>query len=172
MAATIPSPAVSATTAIQGGLGTGDIAAYDNARANYTIDVTTVNNIVTAFNGVTESTVVGDNEGHDTLTGIEILQFSGTTLNLNQAVQLFNNAGKLIGTFDHIQDAVNGRQQFGPNDPRQERHLYRAGDGRRRQGRPLDHRRKQSRRAPSRRRPCSASPARRTTSVAMWFGPM
>ena len=94
---------------IQGGAGTGDIAAYDNARANYTIDVTTVNNIVTAFNGVTESTIVGDNEGHDTLSGIEILHFGGATpvdLNLNQAVQLFNNAGKLIGTFDHIQDAV------------------------------------------------------------------
>ena len=58
-------------------------------------------------------TIVGDNEGHDTLTGIEILQFSGTTLNLNQAVQLFNNAGKLIGTFDHIQDAVNAADNSG-----------------------------------------------------------
>ena len=62
---------------IQGGAGTGDIAVYDNVRANYTIDVTTTNNIVTAFNGVTESTIVGVNEGHDTFTGIEILQFGG-----------------------------------------------------------------------------------------------
>jgi Ca2+-binding RTX toxin-like protein len=98
---------------IQGGAGTGDIAVYDNARGNYMIDVTTTNNIVTSFDGVTESTVVGVNEGHDTLTGIEILQFSGTTLNLNQAVQLFNNAGKLIGTFDHIQDAVTAADSSG-----------------------------------------------------------
>jgi Ca2+-binding RTX toxin-like protein len=91
---------------IQGSAGAGDIAVYDNLRANYTIDVTATNNIVTAFNGVTESTVVGTNEGHDTLTGIEILQFSGTTLNLNQAVQVFHG-GNLIGTFDIIQDGVN-----------------------------------------------------------------
>jgi VCBS repeat-containing protein/parallel beta-helix repeat protein len=91
---------------IYGSLGSQDAAVYDNARANYTFGVAMVNGIVTAVTDVTETTVVGINEGHDTLTGIEILQFSDVVLNLNQAVQLFDNSGKLVGTFDHIQDAV------------------------------------------------------------------
>jgi Ca2+-binding RTX toxin-like protein len=50
--------------------------------------------------------VTGTDEGHDTLSGIEVLQFSDVTLDLTQNVQLFDSSNKLIGTFDHIQDAV------------------------------------------------------------------
>ncbi|MEA2874670.1 MAG: hypothetical protein QOH67_4998, partial [Hyphomicrobiales bacterium] len=85
-----------------------DKATYDDARANYTLVTTSgVNAIVTSFTDVTETTVTGTNEGHDTLSGIEVLQFAGgVTLDLTQNVQLFNSSGDLIGTFDTIQAAV------------------------------------------------------------------
>src|SRR5262249_12253488 len=88
--------------------GTHDTATYDDARANYTIGVTTTNGFVTAFTDVTET---GANkgavdEGHDTLSGIEVLQFNDTSLDLTQAVQLFHG-GSLVKTYSTIQAAVN-----------------------------------------------------------------
>jgi len=93
-------------TLIGGAHTLGDTAIYDDARGNYTVAATTVDGFVTAFTDVTETVVTGTDEGHDTLSGIEILQFNGTTLNLAQKVQLFDGGGQLIGTFDVIQDAV------------------------------------------------------------------
>jgi pectin methylesterase-like acyl-CoA thioesterase len=91
-----------------------DTATYDNARANYTVTATVdANGIVTGFTGITETTVVGTDEGHDTLSGIEALQFSDTTLDVTQGVQLFDHSGKLIGTFDSIQGAVNAADNSG-----------------------------------------------------------
>ena len=52
------------------------------------------------------STRVPVDEGTDTLSGIEVLQFNGTTFDLTKAVQVFHG-GNLVGTFDVIQDGVN-----------------------------------------------------------------
>ena len=77
--------------------------------ASTTTYTTDGNGFVTGF-----SQVVGLN-GTDTLTSIENLAFDNgqpgnptawTTLDLNKAVQLFSNGGQLVGTFDHIQDAI------------------------------------------------------------------
>jgi VCBS repeat-containing protein len=84
-----------------------DTATYDNARANYTVATTTADGFVTSVTDVTETTVTGTDEGHDTLSGVEVLQFSDVTLDFTQNVQLFDSTGKLIGTFGTIQSAVN-----------------------------------------------------------------
>ena len=89
--------------------GTADRATYDDAFSNYVVTShTDVNGFVDRFDAVSES---GSNkgsvdEGTDTLSGIELLQFSDTTLDLNQAVQVFHG-GNLVGTFSTIQSAVN-----------------------------------------------------------------
>lgn len=99
---------------IDGGTDTGptggDTAVYDDALSNYTINVNAPTGFVIAFTDVTENgpsfgTV---NEGSDTLGGIEILSFNGgaTVIDLTQAVQLFDDTGAIVGTFDLIQDAV------------------------------------------------------------------
>ncbi|MEA2879412.1 MAG: large repetitive protein [Hyphomicrobiales bacterium] len=98
--------------ALYGGLLAGadagkDTATYDDARANYTVVTTSADGFVTSVTDVTETTVTGTNEGHDTLSGIEVLLFSDVTLDLTQNVQLFDSTGKLIGTFGTIQGAVN-----------------------------------------------------------------
>jgi len=84
-----------------------DTATYDNARANYTLVATSADGFVITVTDVTEGSVVGTDEGHDTLSGVEVLQFGDVTLDLTQNVQLFDSAGKLIGTFGTIQGAVN-----------------------------------------------------------------
>ncbi|MBR0850306.1 cadherin-like domain-containing protein [Bradyrhizobium diazoefficiens] len=94
---------------IDGGAGI-DTAGYQDARSNYAISVTTDSHgRVTGFSQVAET---GANkgavdEGADSLTSIERLQFSDVTLDVNQRVQLFDHSGNLIGTFDTIQAAVN-----------------------------------------------------------------
>ena len=70
--------------------------------------------VVTAFNAVTETGGPGAvNEGSDALSGIEVLEFNGATLDLNDAVQLFDASNALIGTFDTIQAAVNAAHASG-----------------------------------------------------------
>ncbi|MEJ0075773.1 MAG: tandem-95 repeat protein [Alphaproteobacteria bacterium] len=98
-----------------GGAGTGDKATYDDARANYTLVTTAVDGFVTAVTDVTETPVTGTNEGHDILSGIEVLSFNNgaTVLDLTQNVQLFDSTGKLIGTFDTIQGAVDAAATTG-----------------------------------------------------------
>jgi Ca2+-binding RTX toxin-like protein len=94
---------------LQGGIqAIADTATYDDVRANYTLAVTTDGNgFITSFDGVTETSGFGSvNEAADTLSGIEVLQFNGSTLDINDAVQLFDNASKLIGTFDTLKQAV------------------------------------------------------------------
>ncbi len=88
------------------GKGGTDTVIYDDARADYTVGVSADGNgFVTAFTSVAESG--GDmDEGTDTLTGIEVLQFGDVSLDLADPVQLFNGSGDLIGTFDTIQGAV------------------------------------------------------------------
>src|ERR1044072_6000780 len=94
---------------LQGGLQTiADRATYDDVRANYSVAAPAdANGFGTSFDHVTETSGFGAvNEGADTLSGIELLQFSGTTLDINDAVQLFDNTNQLIGTFDDIKSAV------------------------------------------------------------------
>ena len=90
-----------------------DTATYNDVRADYTIGVTTSGGFVTLFTDVTGATGPAVSEGHDTLSGIERIQFSDTTLDLTQKVQLFDSSQHLIGTFDTIQGAVNAANNSG-----------------------------------------------------------
>ncbi|HEY5724065.1 MAG TPA: hypothetical protein VIT45_17285, partial [Allosphingosinicella sp.] len=84
-----------------------DTAAYSGVRGGYTVGVTTgPDGRVTGFTSVTDTNAGNGDDGADTLTGIEKLQFSGTTLDLADAVQLFDSGNNLVGTFDTIQAAV------------------------------------------------------------------
>lgn len=90
---------------IDGGLGI-DTSVYEDVFADYTVTTTKDGNgFVVSFDSVSET---GGNmdEGTDTLTGIEVLQFADNTLDLADPVQLFDASDNLIGTFDTIQDAV------------------------------------------------------------------
>ncbi|MEM5474120.1 VCBS domain-containing protein [Hoeflea sp. AS60] len=84
-----------------------DTAVYDDGVANYDVQVTRdANGFVTGFSSVTETTVFGFNEGTDTLTSIEALEFSDITLDLSDKVQLFDGSDNLIGTFDTLDAAA------------------------------------------------------------------
>ncbi|MGI2034674.1 DUF5801 repeats-in-toxin domain-containing protein [Rhizobium panacihumi] len=92
---------------IDGGNGI-DTAVYSGARSGYTIDVLAdASGFVTSFSKVTDGNSSATGEGSDTLTSIEVLKFGNVTLDLTDKVQLFDNTNRLIGTFDHIQDAIN-----------------------------------------------------------------
>ena len=92
---------------INGGAGI-DTSVYRDALANYTVTTTTDSHgRVTGFSQVSETTPGAHNDGTDTLTSIEHLQFSDVTLDVTKDVQLFDHSGKLIGTFDSIQAAIN-----------------------------------------------------------------
>jgi large repetitive protein len=92
---------------LNGGLGI-DTAVYQDARSNYAISVSTDGHgRVTGFSQVQETGPNAAHDGTDGLTSIERLQFSDVRLDVNQKVQLFDSANHLIGTFDHIQDAIN-----------------------------------------------------------------
>ena len=93
--------------ALNGGLGI-DTAVYQDARSNYAIGVSTDGQgRVTGFSQVQETGPSGlVAEGTDGLTSIERLQFSDVRLDVNQKVQLFDGTDRLVGTFDHIQDAI------------------------------------------------------------------
>ena len=100
---------------VSGGAGT-DTAVYADGLANYTYTPSTdANGFVTGFTQVTETTVVGLDEGSDSLTGVEQLVFQNGTpgvsgddiaLDLTQAAQLFDASNNLIGTFDDLKSAV------------------------------------------------------------------
>ncbi|CDZ48038.1 DUF5801 repeats-in-toxin domain-containing protein [Neorhizobium galegae] len=91
---------------VNGGNGF-DTAVYDDAREGYTVaDTRDANGFVTSFTKVTESTVLGTNEGADNLSGIEAIKFGDVTLDLTDKVQLFDGTNHLIGTFDSLKDAV------------------------------------------------------------------
>src|SRR6185437_10477886 len=59
---------------------------------------------------VTDDNAGNGDEGSDTLTSIEKLQFNGVTLDLGQPVQLFDTNGDLVGTFSTIQAAIDASQ--------------------------------------------------------------
>lgn len=62
---------------------------------------------VTSFSSADDTNAGNGDEGTDTLTGVERLQFGDVTLDLTGPVPLFDGGGQLVGTFDTIQAAVN-----------------------------------------------------------------
>jgi T1SS-143 domain-containing protein len=86
--------------------GEGDIASYAGNASDYAV---TWNAGLEAWQ-VTRTSGGGEGAGSvDTLYGIEGIDFgnNGTVdIDLTAAVQLFDDAGSLLGTFEHIQDAI------------------------------------------------------------------
>jgi Ca2+-binding RTX toxin-like protein len=92
--------------ALNGGDGT-DTAAYAGPVGDYTITVTTDSaGRVTGYSAVSDNVPAGGDEGSDTLTSIEKVEFGGGTLDLSDPVQLFDSGGNIVGTFDSIQQAI------------------------------------------------------------------
>ncbi len=94
-----------ANDTLSGGTGT-DRAIYDGGRFDYSITVQTVGGRVTGFTAVSDNNAGNGNEGFDTLSSVEILEFSDRTFDTTQAVQLFDQNNQLLGTFDTIQEAI------------------------------------------------------------------
>jgi VCBS repeat-containing protein len=95
---------------IDGGSG-NDTAVYVGPRSGYSFVATTdASGRVTGFSSVTDANTANGDEGTDTLTSIEALRFSDVTLNPAQKVQLFDQNGALVGTFDKIQPAIDAAQ--------------------------------------------------------------
>ncbi|TXC69765.1 hypothetical protein FSB78_01395 [Sphingomonas ginsenosidivorax] len=91
---------------LDGGEGV-DTAAFAGVAAGYTFTtIANADGLVTGFSAVTDTNIANGNEGTDTLTGIEQLQFADVRLSADDAVQVFDAAGKLTGTFNSIDDAV------------------------------------------------------------------
>lgn len=89
--------------ALFGDAGT-DTAVYAGDPDDFTITGDRTDGVFyTSFTGVTDD--VGD-QGADTLSGVEKLEFDGVTLDLSQPIQLLDANGHLVGTFDDIQSAV------------------------------------------------------------------
>ena len=85
-----------------------DTAVYNGNYADYTI--TTARNtagFITSFTTVTDNVPAGGNDGADTLTAVEILEFADRTIDASGLVQLFDSNDVLIGSFGTIQAAVN-----------------------------------------------------------------
>ncbi|HEV2815913.1 MAG TPA: Calx-beta domain-containing protein, partial [Allosphingosinicella sp.] len=90
------------------GLGGTDTAVYAGNRADYSFTyATNANGVATGFTSVTDNAPGNGDEGADTLTSVERLQFADMTFDLSQRVQLFDGSGNLVGTFNDIQAAIN-----------------------------------------------------------------
>ncbi len=95
---------------IDGGGGV-DTAIYLGVGADYDFTVTTnIEGFATSFATITDTNLGNGDEGTDVLTGVEILLAAGdlSSIDLTKPVQLFDGSNNLVGTFDTIQDAVNG----------------------------------------------------------------
>lgn len=91
---------------LDGGAGI-DTAAFAGMVSGYAF--TTIANsdgLVTGFSAVTDTNTANGNEGTDTLTSIETLQFADARFSADDKVQVFDAAGKLTGTFGSIDSAV------------------------------------------------------------------
>ncbi|MGZ9062039.1 MAG: hypothetical protein ACXW2K_09015, partial [Allosphingosinicella sp.] len=90
------------------GGGHEDTAVYHGPRGGYSVaGVTDSGGRMTSFGSVDDTNAGNGDEGTDTLTDVEKLQFGDVTLDLADPVQLFDGGGQLVGTFDTIQAAVN-----------------------------------------------------------------
>ncbi|MCB0968209.1 MAG: VCBS domain-containing protein, partial [Ilumatobacter sp.] len=96
---------------IDGGSGT-DTAHYSSARAEYTVDFSTTPlvlsggtiNVVTGFSQVDHTGGSGA-DGTDSLSDVEILEFSDQIIDVSQNIHVYDSTGTLRGTFETIQDA-------------------------------------------------------------------
>ncbi len=92
--------------AIGGGAGT-DTAVYSGNLADYSFTALTgPDGRATGFTGVTDNNAGDGDEGTDTLTSIERLEFADGVVDVARPVHLFDGLGNLAGTFDTIQAAV------------------------------------------------------------------
>ncbi|MFL6843435.1 MAG: M10 family metallopeptidase C-terminal domain-containing protein [Allosphingosinicella sp.] len=93
-----------------GGSGT-DTATYDGSRGDYSITMQTgAGGRIVSFTAVSDNEFGNGNEGADTLTSVEVLQFANRTLDLTDPVQLFDQNNQLVGTYDTIQSAIDSAQ--------------------------------------------------------------
>ena len=83
--------------------GTADAANFAGALATYQV---TFDPFQAADADGLDATVDGGLGNVDTTHGVELLQFTGATLDLSDKVFLFDSANHLVGTFDTIQSAV------------------------------------------------------------------
>ncbi len=89
-----------------GGTGT-DTAIYAGPRNHYTLEAGFNANGEIAIT-LTDANLTNGNEGTDTITGVENLQFSNTTLALGTGtVALLDDDGDLVSLFTTIQAAIN-----------------------------------------------------------------
>ncbi len=92
---------------LEGDGGSDDVAVYGGLRGGYAVTGTSDSTgRVTGFSSVDDTDAGNGDEGTDTLTGVERLQFGNVTLDLSDPVQLFDSGGQLVGTFGTIQAAV------------------------------------------------------------------
>ena len=91
-----------------GGGNQTDTAVYNGVLADYTITYTrNAAGFVTSFATVTDNNPGGGgDDGADTLTLVEVLQFTDVTLNAAGPVQLFDASDVLVGSFATIQAAI------------------------------------------------------------------
>jgi Ca2+-binding RTX toxin-like protein len=90
------------------GDGGTDTAVYAGPRSGYNIVyVVDGSGLVIGYSAVTDTNPGNGDDGADTLTSVERLQFADGTLDLTQKVQLFDGSNVLIATFNTIQAAVN-----------------------------------------------------------------
>jgi Ca2+-binding RTX toxin-like protein len=95
---------------LNGGAGT-DTAVYDNHRGDYSIGmITGAGGRIVGFSSVSDNEPTNGNEGADSLTSVERVQFSNRTLDATQPVQLFDQTNQLVGTFNTIQAAIDSAQ--------------------------------------------------------------
>ncbi|MFC3615389.1 beta strand repeat-containing protein [Lutimaribacter marinistellae] len=92
--------------AIDGGADT-DTAVYAGSVGDYAVTATTdADGRATGFTAITDTNVGDGDEGTDTLTDVELLQFADGVIDTADAVHVFDAGNALIGTFDNIEDAV------------------------------------------------------------------
>lgn len=91
---------------LDGGEG-GDTAVFEGNSGDYTIGSTTgPNGRITGFTSVADNNAADGDEGTDTLTSIETLVFDDATIDASGAVQVFDEGGNFVGSFDTIQEGV------------------------------------------------------------------
>ncbi len=89
------------------GGGDTDTAIYDGDASGYAITYNyDGDGHIVGFASVTDTVSGNGDEGHDTLTSVELLQFGDVTLDAEHPVHLFNGTA-LVATFATIQEAVN-----------------------------------------------------------------
>lgn len=91
---------------LDGGAGS-DTASYSGNAADYTIEVAVDSaGRATSVTAVTDNNASDGDDGADTLTSVETLEFADQTVSLDGAVQLFDGADNFVASFATIQAAV------------------------------------------------------------------